>query len=552
MDDTIRFHIDRDAHPDYSRIMYIRQLIAFFPEQGFVAFEGYGTHDAVNLPCTVDVWDRMVHCIPFPSGVFQIRITESYKKALPTREYLAGILTEEEAEVVEDAEGGQVDATVEKESDAESESFDDWVNKRVCLSPNLHIVIYRFDVIKERRDKSIPLLRVCIDDRFETVEGLMDTYLSLPDLPDHCYWYEPPVADVPFFEGYYGVVDKEENMFQAEWNDTFDAIRRKKSPHEDHKMVALLQEWKRLYQGRSECTSPAEHYQTMLTFLSWIEDHLPAMETWCTDYLASMTLEEKLRGWLTYGVEQLASEASSAYLEAHWRLFFRGDGEECDIVTLHGEEFDISYRHSRSLLHRMKEEAWAAENAFGNLHVGIPCDGEGLSFCSRCQEARTMKAAEVYRSYRQGKNVFVNWECGKRFMDAWLYNVNQMSEAEKATIHYVWPPEIRYHTEDIPFHWIGGVGSTSCTREGFVKALVSQRRELFDPQLPREAGDEERFLTMATSMYQLPHRVMEEGPNRWNEVYLFFRWFLSFAPTILRLDKEKCQALLSKERAHHR
>lgn len=157
-----------------------------------------------------------------------------------------------------------------------------------------------------------------------------------------------------------------------------------------------------------------------------------------------------------------------------------------------------------------------------------------------------MKAAEVYRSYRQGKNVFVNWKYGKKFIDAWLYDVNQMSEAEKATIHYVWPPKIRYHTEDIPFHWVGSVGSTSCTREGFVAALVSQRRELFDPQLPREVGDEERFLTMAKGMYQLPEGLLVDGPNRWNEVYLFLRWFLSFAPRILALDKEKCQSLLSK------
>lgn len=57
----------------------------------------------------------------------------------------------------------------EKESDAISESFDDWVNTRVCLSPTLHIVIYRFEVIKERKDTSIPLLRYCIDDRFEAV-----------------------------------------------------------------------------------------------------------------------------------------------------------------------------------------------------------------------------------------------------------------------------------------------------------------------------------------------------------------------------------------------
>ena len=71
MDDTIIFHIDPVAHPDYSRIMYIRQLIAFFPEQGFAAFEGYDTHYAENLPCTVNVWDRMVYCTPFPNAVLE-------------------------------------------------------------------------------------------------------------------------------------------------------------------------------------------------------------------------------------------------------------------------------------------------------------------------------------------------------------------------------------------------------------------------------------------------------------------------------------------------
>jgi len=257
------------------------------------------------------------------------------------------------------------------------------------------------------------------------------------------------------------------------------------------------------------------------------------MKEWCADYLRNMTLKDKLRAWLTYGVEQ---RASGAYFTKHWQLFFRS--KEADLVTLEGEVFDISYPHAQILLKRMHKEAQSARlgGCSSSLHEGIPCNNTSTTFCMLCEEKQILKAADVYRTYRQGSNIFVNWDLKGKFVASWLRSVSKMTEEQKATIHYVWPPQMVYHRRDCG---IFGSGQEECTRGEFLTALVKERKMLYDPQLPREPDDAERFASMAMHMYRLPDGLVTEWYICWDEVYLFLARFLSYAPMLLKLDLAK-------------
>ena len=95
-----------------------------------------------------------------------------------------------------------------------------------------------------------------------------------------------------------------------------------------------------------------------------------------------------------------------------------------------------------------------------------------------------------------------------------------------------------YHRRDCG---IFGSGQEECTRGEFLTALVKERKMLYDPQLPREPDDAERFASMAMHMYRLPDGLLAYGDGRWNEVYLFLARFLSYAPMLLKWDEEKFQ-----------
>jgi len=528
----IRFFVNREAHPDYDPIIHVRRPIAFFPEEGFAAFEGYGSICAENLPCLVDVWDMMTHKVN-PGAFFQIRVLASYKKGLPTEENCRAILqhaadAEAEAEAEEAEEAAEAEEAKDHgESDKESETSEEFINNRICFFPNNQIVIYRFEVATTRDNPSIPLLRYNIDDRFDTVEGQIEAYLSLPDLPDHCYGCEPRLEDVPFFEGYHATRKKDENQYEADWNAAYTFVRTLYHSRDYSAMDAMLREWNTRYSERTLDSTTA--------FLSWIRNHLGAMKEWCADYLRNMTLRDKLRAWLTYGVEQ---RASGAYFTKHWQLFFRS--KEADLVTLDGDVFDISYPHAQILLKRMQKEAQSARlgGCSSSLHEGIPCNNTSTTFCMLCEEKRILHAADVYRTYRQGSNIFVNWNLGKMFVSSWLRSVSKMTEEQKAAIHYVWPPKVVYHRRD---YGIFGGGQEECTRDEFLAVLTKERQMLYDPQLPREPEDAERFVSMAMHLYRLPDGLLAYEDRRWNEVYLFLARFLSYAPALLTLDSEMFQ-----------
>lgn len=406
--------------------------------------------------------------------------------------------------------------------------------KKSLPAGSWEIIVLMFDVIEVRNEYPCLDWNICFDTRFDSPALMLERYLALETNTDLPFVHHDLREEDRVF------LEETERLWKAgvdRYAEVYDRLRAiqdrvRHGPDRSYDaMASVLLEWKTRLRTFSSDTA---------AFLAFLETNLAFLESWCSQYLAEMSLEEKLRGWLTYG---LRTTIPLPYFQEHWKLFFRLEGCEADTIVLDNTSYDISYRHSRALLARMEKEVRDAENAHLDLHPGIPCSREGGTFCLRCEEAKTLKAAEVYRSYRQRNNVFVNWELGGRFIDAWLLAMSRMTEEEKATIHYVWPPELVYHTGDIFFSWDGGC---VCSRESFVDGLVSQRQYAYRSFEPREPEDVPRFLHLTLSpSYSLPDSLFVEGPNRWNEVHLFLLRFLSYAPTILPLDMEKCQALIA-------
>lgn len=162
--------------------IHVRDLIAFFPKEGFLAFEGYGWIPIHQLPYTVEVW-RYKEDGTRNGHVFNIRITAAYKK-----------------DVLEP-----------------DEALEGHVPCGIQFFP-CDLILYRFEGVPSGDDATLAnvedTLPYCIDDRFTSIAELIDAYTGLLDLPvDPWKSYESRMEDMPFYTGYYHVKKRDKNMY---------------------------------------------------------------------------------------------------------------------------------------------------------------------------------------------------------------------------------------------------------------------------------------------------------------------------------------------------
>ena len=294
----------------------------------------------------------------------------------------------------------------------------------------------------------------------------------------------------------------------------------------------------------------------MEAVLANVEASLPVLQAWCAEYLATMPVEEQLRGWLMYGIRNREGNGGygkktfhithqPASFETHWKLFFRKAGAEPDSVMVGGKEFDISYRHYVSLLDEL-EKKWRShhysrydEPSVVAIHEGKPCDD---MFCSLCDETLDAWRAHLQKTYRSKNNIFINSACGEEFVSLWLASVATMTDEEKGQIHWVWPPPSTYFDPSCDGEVVGQ------SLDAYLAFLVDSRYKRYYTYSARPAVEFERvaILQQALRAYDVPNFGKEgSGANRWNDLFLFVFRFVQYAPYMLYMDKKFCREMIA-------
>jgi len=187
MCDHIVLHVEEEIHGVTPRI-YVHELVAFFPDEGFLAFEGYGWIPPAQLPFLISAY-RALDDGTNQTSLFKLRVTAAYKK---------DVLEPEEALASRVPCG--CDDPIECGCGIQFFPCD--------------LILYRFDVIHRSDDVSDREYRYCIDDRFSSVETMIDAYVALLDLPEDPWaCYESRMEDMPFYTGYYRAKQRDRNLY---------------------------------------------------------------------------------------------------------------------------------------------------------------------------------------------------------------------------------------------------------------------------------------------------------------------------------------------------
>ncbi len=183
-EDYIHFH-----HPDFRKTIYVRRLIAFFPVEGYIIFEGYNRVLKSELPFRTDIY-RVQPNTEF-AAYFKTEIIEMYKKDIAEQ-------PSKKKPILDNCETGD--------------------NYEGCISffP-LDIIILKFRVLES--DNKYPFIswNFSVDNRFLSPNALIDKYLSLLELPEDSYESYTPVEDDDFYEEYHTIMDKYENIYLNEF-----------------------------------------------------------------------------------------------------------------------------------------------------------------------------------------------------------------------------------------------------------------------------------------------------------------------------------------------
>jgi len=535
MSDLINFDVQPTGENTYSRIIHARRLLAFLPQQGFLAFEGYGYIPKENLPIVVQV-NRFSSSVPGQGTQFHIRILESYKKDI-----------QEPMTVIETAPEPPTEATKQEDEDDD----DEFGGGSIQFFPT-DLMLYRFEVIdclyRHYPDYDF---RYCIDDRFPSLSDMIERYLSLLDLPEMDYdWYESKQEDKEFYVGYHAIKEKNVNMFEEAdagkfipWDSTTPIeptvsatipIPVTTRSHED--MERVIEQWATLYHQANQRISPSFGNKQFLdhshTFLTFIQDSLPTIQRWCASYLCESTLQEKLRGWLTYAIHSVRKGSPIESFEKHWKLFFR-TSDSSDLIQLGGNEYDISYRNYLEIRRTVKEEkdiSFCTDPDILAIHKDKPCDH--WMCCFLCEEMSDQWTKKVDDQYKDCKNIFYSKEIGDDFIVSWLQSVATLSEKEQARIHYQWPVIPTYHQ----------IYPKTVTMEEYVAYLLKERYERYYTYRGRPKVEFEFIRDLNDSIYEyrLPHWERHH-PNYWNEVFLFFLRFSRYVYPLIYMDLKRCK-----------
>lgn len=537
MADKLYIDIDRQENNECSHIICSRELIAFLPQDGFLAFEGYGTIPTEHLPAIGTAFLN----ITVNGIMFKLRIFETYKKDI---QYPPTKLIEE------------TKADTEKPVLTDEEEFE----YTIQFFPR-DLILFRFEVI-ECNPNEYSTVRYCIDNRFDSTTELITKYMSLLDLPEKSYEsYTSREEDLPFYIGYQNI-KQNTNIYQTDIDilqsmtktiDNTNEVTEIKQINEtlqtsrNEEMMEILKNWKKLYQSvcQSKLVGNKAFLKSSLVLFEFLENNLPGLHQWCAQYLCESSFFNKLSGWLHYGIKQLrqCTSVQSRFFETHWKLFFRKDSDQADIIHLGNKEFDISYKHYVYLLQQiswMKDLYYCDVPEINAIHEGKECDCPWI--CSFCDEKERKWENEVEKRYRLQNNIFMSKESAEEFITAWLDAVLKLSDKEQNRIHYSWPPPPIYYSDEDYWRENKAIYST----DEYISYLVKKRHTKYYTYKIRPKVEFERVKELHSSIndYSISFNFELNYSNKNNEIYVFLSTLLYYLPYILYMDKKYCLELL--------
>jgi hypothetical protein len=523
-------HINSDIN------IFVKNLIAFLPKEGYIIFEGYNCAKKEDLPFRVQLYRSEPECNK--CAIFDIEILEAYKKDL------------------------QLEMKYDSDSDSDSHDCEDECVCNISFFP-LDIIIFKINILKKESEYPSIDWSYCIDNRFKTMDNLIIRYLNLLELPqDRLAPYESREEDRPFYKEYHKLMERGKDIFTSQF-DEFRMTKEyfglvngaKKIPRPPRKdILPVLEKWNTLYKktirGISINYGNKQFLSDTMTFFNYIEEQIPFLLNWCAEYACDLPFQDKLRGWLTYGIKNAEKIVESLELrgfEAYWKLFFRRADDEADTIMLDYRNFDISYKHYLKLLKEMKEELKldnCTNTKILDLHKDKEHNGGGFG-CDYCEEQEMRWGAIVSKKYRSLNNIFINRKLGELFIEKWIKAVLKLEDTEKEKINFTWPPPRPFYVKKL----LNDFGSKKgYSYDEYISELIKERDRRYHGYYVRPKVEFEfiQDLSLAKSEYSFKDicKLDANSDNYFNEIYLAVSHVLRYMPYILYMDKKRCNELI--------
>jgi hypothetical protein len=525
MCDDIRIECD-----DFYKRIFVRNLIAFLPEDGYIIFEGYSYIKKEDLPCKIKCNRYQMKCNM--TEYFEAEVTEIYKK----------------------------DLQPEPKEDTGHECEDDDCDCRYSFFSS-DIIIFKINITRKEKDNAVSKLypeinfAYCIDNRFKSMNELIDRYTNLVEVPEDTYEpYDIRESDKEFYIGLHNLMDKECDIFDSQYIEYYKTTKykgmvngAKKIPRApDTSILPILEKWSKLYgnahRGIGLNFGNKTFLKNTLEFFDYVEEQIPFLQKWCAEYVCDLPFQDKLRGWLTYGIKNGANIGKEPKdFEKFWKLFFRKEGNEEDVIMLNFTNFDVSYRHYLKLINDMEKEKDMNNckvSRILNIHKDLPCDGDLC--CFRCEEKENRWHAIVSNKYKSMNNIFINPKLGELFVEKWLEAVLKLEDNEQEKINFIWPPVRDYIIEV-------GYSENHYEYNQYISELIKERDRTYHGYVIRPKVEFEFIDDLRNSLNDFSISSIypiREGPNQYNEIYLFLSHLLTYVSYILHIDRKRCNELV--------
>jgi hypothetical protein len=500
-------------------LIHVPKLIAFLPNEGYIIFEGYHSIKKENLPCNIKI-HRYQSRIDF-CGYFEADLIEVYKKDL--RLHALNQYTNKSNECYED----------------------------ISLYP-LDIIILKIKITKKCSNDDFPSINwsYCIDNRFSSMDELILKYTSLLDMPeDTIDKYVPRKEDTQFYKEYYRAIEDCKDVFLPQYNEAIEAKKFKglingsrKTPRPPStEVLGVIEKWYNLQSDINTKLGNKPFLKNCLKLFDYIDEQIPFLLKWCAEYLCDLPFQDKLRGWLTYGIK-MGTNRNLSDFEKHWKLFFRKNNNEPDIITLDDTDFDISYNHYILLVAQKKEEMGFEKcniEEINNIHKDLECTD--WMCCDLCDEQEALWHTHVTKKYKTMNNIFINRELGELFIEKWLNAVLELSDTEQEKINFIWPPPRHYYFTK----WF--LKNKYYTLDEYISNLIKERDNTYYGYYPRPKVEFEFIRDFIGSLddYSLSNIYpFKESLNKFNEIYLSLSYILGWIQNALYIDRKRCNELV--------
>ena len=514
--------------------IFVKNLIAFLPKEEYIIFEGYSYVKKEDLPFKIQAYRSEPECNT--CAIFDIEIIEAYKKDLQLE--------------------------MKYDSDDSHECKDDDCDCNISFFP-LDIIIFKINILK--KDSEYPSIdwSYCIDNRFKSMDELVSRYMGLLDLPqDKWESYESCKEDASFYKDYHNLMERGKDIFSSQ----FDEIRKtkeyaglvngaKKIPRPPRRdILPVLQKWNELYKKMNRGISINYGNKQLLSdsmiFFNYVEEQMPFLLNWCAEYICDLPFQDKLCGWLTYGIKNADKIDKSLGIEGFepfWKLFFRRDDNEADTIMLDFYNFDISYKHYLHLLKEMKEEQkieHCTNTKILDLHKDKEHNGWGFS-CDYCEEQEMRWGALVSKKYRSLNNIFINHKLGERFIEKWIKSVLKLNDVEQEKINFTWPPPRPFYIKKK----CRDFGSQKRYEYNeYISDLIKERDRRYHGYYIRPKVEfefiQDLCLSLSDYSFEDINKLDANSDNYFNEIYLIVSYLLSYISYILYMDKKRCNELI--------